>query len=78
MNPLKALRIQAEISIEELAKRSNVAPNTISSLERGRSKAIPRTIIRLAKALNVPYEALAELETQEPPKAPAAMVEVAA
>jgi transcriptional regulator with XRE-family HTH domain len=51
---LRQLRRERVWSIRELAKRSGVSTETIYSLEHGRREwAWPRTIRRLARALEV-------------------------
>lgn len=58
MARLKELRVEKMLSQEELHKKSGVARDTISRLERGAGQAQYRTIRRLADALEVPYREL--------------------
>ena len=50
---LKRLRQEQALSLRDLAERSGVAYDTINRLELGKQDAQPRTIRRLANALNV-------------------------
>jgi transcriptional regulator with XRE-family HTH domain len=50
---LKRLRQEQALSLRDLASRSGVAYDTINRLELGKQDAQPRTIRRLADALNV-------------------------
>ena len=53
MEKLKALRESRALSLRELAKEAGVGHNTIYRIEHGQENALPRTIRRLAKALDV-------------------------
>jgi transcriptional regulator with XRE-family HTH domain len=55
---LKALRKRRALSLSELAQMSNVSRVTINRIENGKQKPLPRTIRRLAKALQVGVEEL--------------------
>jgi transcriptional regulator with XRE-family HTH domain len=58
---LKELRRKRVLSLRELEGRSGVSYNTIWRIEDGRQGAHPRTVRRLAAALNVePSELLKE------------------
>jgi transcriptional regulator with XRE-family HTH domain len=58
---LKELRRNRVLSLRELEKRSGVSYNTIWRIEDGRQGAHPRTVRRLAAALDVePSELLKE------------------
>jgi transcriptional regulator with XRE-family HTH domain len=57
---LKSLRKERALSQRDLARASGVGPVTISELERGVREAQPRTIRKLAKALNVEPKELME------------------
>jgi transcriptional regulator with XRE-family HTH domain len=58
---LKELRRNRVLSLRELEERSGVSYNTIWRIEDGRQGAHPRTVRRLAAALNVePSELLKE------------------
>ena len=61
MERLKELRRERVLSLRELEERSGVSYNTIWRLEDGRQGAHPRTVRRLATALDVePSELLKE------------------
>jgi HTH-type transcriptional regulator, competence development regulator len=55
---LKELRRRRVLTLEELAEKAGVGRNTIWRLEHGVMGAQPRTIRKLAKALNVEPEEL--------------------
>jgi HTH-type transcriptional regulator, competence development regulator len=58
---LKELRREQVLSLRELEERSGVSYNTIWRIEDGRQGAHPRTVRRLAAALDVePSELLKE------------------
>ena len=59
---LKALRHQRVLTLRELEQRSGVAYNTIWHLENGKRGAQPRTLRKLARALDVEAEALVKTE----------------
>ncbi len=59
---LKALRHQRVLTLRELERRSGVAYNTIWHLENGKRGAQPRTLRKLARALNVEPEELVKTE----------------
>ena len=59
---LKALRHQRVLTLRELEQRSGVAYNTIWHLENGKRGAQPRTLRKLARALNVEPEQLVKTE----------------
>jgi transcriptional regulator with XRE-family HTH domain len=59
---LRELRRRRVMTLEELAEKANVGRNTIWRLEHGVMGAQPRTIRKLAKALDVkPEELVAEV-----------------
>ena len=62
MNRLKALRDQRLLTLRELEQRSGVAYNTIWHLENGKRGAQPRTLRKLARALDVEPEELVKTE----------------
>ena len=62
MDRLKALRHQRVLTLRELEQRSGVAYNTIWHLENGKRGAQPRTLRKLARALNVEPEELVKTE----------------
>jgi transcriptional regulator with XRE-family HTH domain len=68
---LRGLRQRAVLSQEQLAEKSGVARDTISKLERGRRKAYPTTIRKLAASLGVePQMLLGGVEYTETEKGP--------
>jgi transcriptional regulator with XRE-family HTH domain len=58
MARLRELRRRRVLTLEELAEKADVGRNTIWRLEHGVMGAQPRTIRKLAKALNVEPEEL--------------------
>jgi HTH-type transcriptional regulator, competence development regulator len=58
MARLRELRRRRVLTLEELAEKASVGRNTIWRLEHGVMGAQPRTIRKLAKALNVEPEEL--------------------
>jgi len=58
MSRLRELRRRRVLSLEELAEKAGVGRNTIWRLEHGVMGAQPRTIRKLAKALDVEPEEL--------------------
>jgi transcriptional regulator with XRE-family HTH domain len=59
---LKALRHRRVLTLRELEQRSGVAYNTIWHLENGKRGAQPRTLRKLARALDVEPEELVKTE----------------
>src|SRR5215204_1520181 len=59
---LKALRHQRVLTLRELEQRSGVAYKTIWHLGSGKRGAQPRTLRKLARALNVEPEELVKTE----------------
>jgi transcriptional regulator with XRE-family HTH domain len=59
---LKALRHRRVLTLRELEQRSGVAYNTIWHLENGKRGAQPRTLRKLARALDVEPEELVQTE----------------
>jgi transcriptional regulator with XRE-family HTH domain len=59
---LKALRHQRVLTLRELEQRSGVAYNTIWHRENGKRGAQPRTLRKLARALDVEPEELVKTE----------------
>ena len=62
MDRLKALRHKRVLTLRELEQRSGVAYNTIWHLENGKRGAQPRTLRKLARALDVEPEELVKPE----------------
>jgi transcriptional regulator with XRE-family HTH domain len=58
MARLRELRRRRVLTLEELAQEAGVGRNTIWRLEHGVMGAQPRTIRKLAKALNIEPEEL--------------------
>jgi transcriptional regulator with XRE-family HTH domain len=58
---LKEFRHRRVLTLHELEERSGVAYNTIWRLENGRTGAQPRTIRKLAAALDVEPEELVKV-----------------
>lgn len=61
---LKLLRVQAGLTLEELAQKAELTRSYLSKLERGVSSPSIGAGLRIAKALNVSVEALFD-ESQE-------------
>ena len=59
---LRELRRRRVLTMEELAEKAGVGRNTIWRLEHGVMGAQPRTIRKLAKALDVEPEELVKME----------------
>jgi transcriptional regulator with XRE-family HTH domain len=59
---LRRLRQEQALSLRDLAQRSGVAYDTINRLELGKQDAQPRTIRRLAEALDVQPKELMKRE----------------
>jgi len=60
MNGLRAKRLAAGLSLRQLSEKSGVAVETLSRLERGRSRPQARTLNKLAVALDAAPEELAK------------------
>ena len=60
MARLRELRRRRVLTLEELAQKAGVGRNTIWRLEHGVMGAQPRTIRKIAKALNVEPEELVQ------------------
>jgi transcriptional regulator with XRE-family HTH domain len=56
---VRELRLRKGWTQDELAEHSGIWRNTISEVESGKRKALPRTLQKLAEALGEPIEALA-------------------
>ena len=59
---LKRTRLERAISIAELARQSGVSKATLSGLERGNGNPSIDTVWALARALNVPFGDLFDVE----------------
>jgi transcriptional regulator with XRE-family HTH domain len=55
---LKRLRERRALSLSDLAQLTGLSRVTINRIENGKQKPLPRTIRKLAKALNVEVEEL--------------------
>ena len=60
---LKKLREQRVLSLTDLAQKSGVNRITIHRIENGKQKAMPRTLRKLAEALQVSVEELRDTQT---------------
>jgi transcriptional regulator with XRE-family HTH domain len=60
---VREARLKAAIGTQkELARRTGLAPNIISDLERGRRSMSPAWALRIAEAVGVEYKILLEQE----------------
>jgi len=59
---LKRLREQQALSLTDLAQKSGVNRITIHRIETGKQKAMPRTLRKLAEALQVSVEELRDAQ----------------
>lgn len=59
---LKKLREQRVLSLTDLAQKSGVNRITIHRIENGKQKAMPRTLRKLAEALQVSVEELSDTQ----------------
>ncbi len=55
---LRAIRKRSGYNLPALAKQAGVTTSCLCDLERGRRNGTKRTLIALAKALDVPLEAI--------------------
>jgi ribosome-binding protein aMBF1 (putative translation factor) len=55
---IRAERLKAGLSQEQLAEKSNLARNYIGNIERAEKRISLETLVRVAKALNVRLESL--------------------
>jgi transcriptional regulator with XRE-family HTH domain len=62
MAKLRELRRRRVLTLEELAEKAGVGRNTVWRLEHGLMGAQPRTIRKLARALDVEPEELVKTE----------------
>lgn len=60
---LKKLREQRVLSLTDLAQIAGVNRVTINRIENGKQKAMPRTLRKLAEALQVSVEELRDTQT---------------
>ncbi|MCU1617124.1 MAG: putative Transcriptional regulator [Frankiales bacterium] len=59
---LKALRLQAGLSLRELARQADVSPSLVSQIENGKSRPSVSTLYTFARLLNVAVDELFEAE----------------
>lgn len=60
VRPLRAWRFARAVGLRELARLTGLSPQTISALESGRSRGWPATWRKIALALEVDPESIAE------------------
>ena len=59
---LRELREERDISMRELARRSNLSANALSMIERGLTSPSVSTLYKLSEALEVPITAFFRVE----------------
>lgn len=59
---IKELRVQADITLRELARRLEVAPSHLSDIEHDRRHPSEDKLKKLADLLRVPFEQLKDLD----------------
>lgn len=67
---LKSVRLEQQLSIQELAKASGVSASHISRIERSERNPSPQTLEKLAPYLNVSYMQLLEIANLVDPGRP--------
>lgn len=65
---IRALREQQQLSLEELAHRSDLSFRGLIYIEHGRRNAGVLTLLKIADGLGVPPAALFEAEDTAPPR----------
>ncbi len=60
MNALKRVRTEAELTLQQLADKSDLAVETLSRLENNRRKPTFKTLRKIAQALEVPVQELSD------------------
>lgn len=55
------LREKDGLSMSELARRSGISPSYLSKIEAGEKNPAPAVALRIARALEIPLEAIYEL-----------------
>ncbi|MFC1709759.1 helix-turn-helix domain-containing protein [Candidatus Omnitrophota bacterium] len=55
---IKELRHKADITLDELSKRSQVAKSTLSRIETGQSLGTTKSLVKLAKAFQMSVQEL--------------------
>lgn len=68
---LKAIRLQAGVSLRELARQADVSPSLVSQIENGKSQPSVATLYAFSQLLNVSVDELFEDEAVEAPVAAA-------
>lgn len=64
-NNLKKIRKNMNISSEELASRAGISFSTYNKIEKGRSKPMLETALKIARILRTPIEILFYLEDEK-------------
>ena len=60
VRPLRAWRYARALGVRELSRQTGLSPQTITALESGRSRGYPQTWRKLAQALSIEPEQIAE------------------
>jgi transcriptional regulator with XRE-family HTH domain/quercetin dioxygenase-like cupin family protein len=68
---LKAIRLQAGVSLRELARQADVSPSLVSQIENGKSQPSVATLYAFSQLLNVSVDELFEDESTAAPVAAA-------
>ncbi|MDX1891218.1 helix-turn-helix domain-containing protein [Mycolicibacterium sp. 050158] len=68
---LKAIRLQAGVSLRELARQADVSPSLVSQIENGKSQPSVATLYAFSQLLNVSIDELFEDESLTAPVAAA-------
>lgn len=55
-NRLKVIRAERSMTQADLAKETGISRTTLSEIENGTSNPSARTVLKLAKTLNLPME----------------------
>jgi transcriptional regulator with XRE-family HTH domain/quercetin dioxygenase-like cupin family protein len=66
---LKAIRLQAGVSLRELARQADVSPSLVSQIENGKSQPSVATLYAFSQLLNVSVDELFEDESTAAPVA---------
>jgi transcriptional regulator with XRE-family HTH domain len=66
LHPLARLRGRRGWTGRDLARAADIADETVSRIENGRYRPGPKTIYKLALALEMDFDELAALLTEEP------------
>jgi len=68
---LKAIRLQAGVSLRELARQADVSPSLVSQIENGKSQPSVATLYAMSQLLNVSVDELFEDQSTAAPVAAA-------